>query len=215
MDALTASPAHVAHDSLVSILTATITTVDSATSEDAAREIAEIAALAVAERHAHTENTERALIAEGTSSTPYRATSRTDGTWADCHGINHSDSGEIVVHDRCGKQVVRREDGKIYDIIRVGAYQARKFQCWRGAHRCDPRWVALTAQERAQDAADGRVDVKAAVVQVFKGRKVPVGTEGQVFWVGEDSYSGKAKLGIRDSAGATHWVLAEHCKRIG
>lgn len=139
----------------------------------------------------------------------YRSVTRGGGTYANCNGINHSDSGEIVTHDRCGAEVVRREDGNIYDVVRAGTYQARKFQCWRGAHECSPALVAAVTK-----AAAGGI-TKNVTVEVFKGRKVPKGTVGKVFWIGEDSYSGKPKIGIRDAGRASHFLLAEHCKVVG
>jgi len=57
-------------------------------------------------------------------------------------------------------------------------------------------------------------------VKVVKGRNVPKGTEGDIFWVGEGRYFGPVpryrtgawstaaprRLGIRDDAGTTHWT---------
>lgn len=145
----------------------------------------------------------------------YRSVTRNVQVGAHCNGVNHTDSGEIVTHDRCGAEVVRRDDnGNLYDVVRAGFYQARKFQCWRGAHQCDSALVAAVAAEHAAKAASGKV-VKNVQVEVFKGRKVPKGTVGVVFWEGGDTFSGKPKVGIRDAAGATHWLLAEHCKVVG
>lgn len=145
----------------------------------------------------------------------YRSVTRhADPTGAHCRGLNHSDSGEIVTHDRCGADVVRRDDGNLYDIVHAGFYQARKFNCWSGTHDCDPKLVELADAERAAALAAGDVTTKSARVEVFKGRKVPKGTVGVVFWVGEDSYSGKPKIGIRDDAGTAHFLLAEHCRTV-
>lgn len=57
------------------------------------------------------------------------------------------------------------------------------------------------AQEAAQQAAQAAQTeemarpVKGRIVEVYKGRKVPVGTVGLVFWTGIDNY-GNAKVGI-------------------
>lgn len=67
---------------------------------------------------------------------------------------------------------------------------------------------------------------KGRVVEVFKGRKVPVGTTGYVFWEGADNY-GNLKLGIATSPkkavqpGKKYasfvdvvWVAAANCRAV-
>lgn len=44
-------------------------------------------------------------------------------------------------------------------------------------------------------------------VRVVKGRKVPVGIEGTVFWCRPDAYGGR-RAGIKTSAGEVHWTSA-------
>lgn len=183
------------------------------TTANATDTAAHAAALVLAEYAAHDENTSRDFTTAG-NTIAFRSITRDVGVWANCHGINHSDTGEIVTHDRCGAEVVVRDDGRIFDVIRVGTYAARKFQCWRGQHQCEAHHVAATAAARAADVASGNPAVKGANVEVFKGRKVPKGITGQVFWVGEDNYSGKPKIGIRTADGTAHFLLAEHCKTV-
>ena len=65
-------------------------------------------------------------------------------------------------------------------------------------------WV-LTQNQQAQEAAQRAAQAaqteemarptKGRIVEVYKGRKVPVGTVGLVFWTGIDNY-GNAKVGI-------------------
>jgi len=49
-------------------------------------------------------------------------------------------------------------------------------------------------------------------VVVVKGRKVPIGTQGTIFWKGVDNFKSSRfagtvyRYGIKDSAGNTHWV---------
>jgi hypothetical protein len=72
--------------------------------------------------------------------------------------------------------------------------------------------VALDSLTKALDPK-----VKGAKVQVFKGRKVPVGTVGTVFWIGKSKgYNGgeKDRLGLKDADNNTIWVDAEHCERV-
>jgi hypothetical protein len=141
----------------------------------------------------------------------YRAVTRNIDVYARCNGINHSDSGEIVTHDRCGAQVVIREDGRIFNIRRVGAYDARKFECWHDRHECDPNLVAAADAARAQSAANGEI-VKGCDVVVARGRKVAKGTTGRVFWMGDRGFG--LTVGLRTTDGVTHFTAAKNCDRI-
>jgi hypothetical protein len=134
-----------------------------------------------------------------------------DGVIAPCNGINHTDRGEIMTHDRCGATVAKREDGKVFNVRHVGRYRARKFSCWSDLHICDQTAVAMQEKARAHRVESGSIE-KGCEVVVFKGRKVPKGTTGVVFWLGECNYSGKPKIGFRTKDGETIWILAEHCK---
>lgn len=70
---------------------------------------------------------------------------------------------------------------------------------------------------RAQAAAEERANTvaKGKRVKVVKGRKVPVGTEGVVFWTGPDKYNRNVtRAGLKDAAGVTHWVDAGHCQVV-
>ena len=50
-------------------------------------------------------------------------------------------------------------------------------------------------------------------VVVFKGRKVPRGTKGELFWLGEDSY-GKARAGVRCSNGEVCWTALSNLQVV-
>lgn len=73
----------------------------------------------------------------------------------------------------------------------------------------------LMDSQRRQSCPKGRK------VEVFKGRKVPVGTSGTVFWSGVDNF-GRVKLGLftserRDSKGRyadVVWVAADNCRPV-
>jgi hypothetical protein len=50
-------------------------------------------------------------------------------------------------------------------------------------------------------------------VKVVKGRKVPLGTEGQVIWIGPDQFhAGKVRIGLKDVGGVTHWTAGDNVK---
>lgn len=79
---------------------------------------------------------------------------------------------------------------------------------------------AFARWEREYDNAQMRVE-RGTYVEVIKGRKVPVGTRGRVFWVGEDRY-GNIKIGIATSNHKNidgrnldvAWTAVHNCKRI-
>lgn len=137
--------------------------------------------------------------------TSFRSTTTLEGRVVRCAGLHHSDRGEVVRHDLCNATVAKREDGRLFDIrISYSGGAMESFTCWNSRHACDPAMVEMVAKEKAAALAAGEL-VKGATVKVVKGRKVPVGTVGTVFWMGEGNY-GKTRLGIRDAAGQTHWV---------
>lgn len=74
---------------------------------------------------------------------------------------------------------------------------------------------AAKAQEEAEERYMQRTK-KGMPVRVVKGRKVPVGTEGWVFWSGVDQYSrtGGYRIGLKDSSGETHWTSADNVEVI-
>lgn len=53
-------------------------------------------------------------------------------------------------------------------------------------------------------AIDAATVTKGKTVRVTKGRKVPIGTEGEVFWLGENRYGWR--VGIKDADGTVHWT---------
>lgn len=144
----------------------------------------------------------------------HKATTTIDGQHARCGGLNHRDSGEIVLHDRCHARVAKREDGNLYDVSvsYSGSSMAERYACWNSLHRCNPDMVALVAQERAAKISTGEI-VKGATVKVVRGRKVAKGTTGIVIWTGTDSY-GKARIGMKDAAGVTHWTAESNVEAV-
>lgn len=54
-------------------------------------------------------------------------------------------------------------------------------------------------KERANEVANGRR------VEVIKGRKFPIGTQGTVFWIGDDRY-GKKTIGMKTDDGEKHFL---------
>lgn len=140
-----------------------------------------------------------------------KATTALDGTYAPCNGANHRDSGEIVIHDRCGAQVAKREDGRLFTVKATGTYGARKYYCWSDGHVCDEARVAMVADERAKAIGTGEI-VKGAPVEVFKGRKVPKGTIGTVTWMQDGAYG--VRVGIRTADGTMHFTAITNVRAV-
>lgn len=58
-------------------------------------------------------------------------------------------------------------------------------------------------------------------VVVVKGRKVPIGTKGKVFWIGNPFLQGQSRfaltsypIGIRDITGQVHWTYDQNVKVV-
>lgn len=56
--------------------------------------------------------------------------------------------------------------------------------------------------------------VRDSTVRVIKGRKVPVGTEGEVVWKGDDRWNGGTRIGIRDASGKVQYTNSNNAERI-
>lgn len=70
----------------------------------------------------------------------------------------------------------------------------------RAAREAEERKV-----EREKHAKSKLLSVrKGSEVVVTKGRKVPKGTRGTIFWTGSGNYG--ARVGLKDAKGATHWT---------
>lgn len=132
--------------------------------------------------------------------------------------------GQAKICSPCGMEVIWAE-------TQAGKKYLANIREWRGdeggkktflpAHRCQPdgkeeeRETAkksLQAYKDAEAIARGEFP-KGVTVKVYKGRKVPVGTQGVVFWTGSDNW-GNTRLGIKTAEEETVWVSADHCEII-
>lgn len=130
------------------------------------------------------------------------------GDVAFCNGIHHRDSAKVGTCTGCGVEVVRKGSAlfAVRNYYTEAGNERRAYCCYRPAHTaCEPARAAAHRQAVAHDLAKGRL-VVGAPVRVIKGRKVPVGTEGTLTWLGESTYGERA--GVRDAAGVTHWLAA-------
>ena len=80
---------------------------------------------------------------------------------------------------------------------------------------------------KADNEKQAKFPTKGKVVKVVKGRKVPIGTTGEVIWTGLElsgrrySYHGKTpvRIGIKTVDGTVHWTDADnvevlHCEQL-
>jgi len=82
--------------------------------------------------------------------------------------------------------------------------------------------LAVQDTQHAYDSLKAALDpcTKGRKVRVYKGRKVPVGTVGTVFWIGAVAVRAgwkqlqQTRLGIKDDAGNTYWVNADNCESV-
>lgn len=54
--------------------------------------------------------------------------------------------------------------------------------------------------------------MKGDKVRVVRGRKVPIGTEGTVIWVGTGKWG--TRLGVKDAGGEVHWTAATNVELV-
>lgn len=78
----------------------------------------------------------------------------------------------------------------------------------------DEKAEAEQLQRFEANLAEGRERAtevqKGSNVEVFKGRKVPKGTTGRVFWVGASHYG--YRVGFNDDQGQTHWTALSNVR---
>lgn len=119
-------------------------------------------------------------------------------------------NGKKFKCDKCGEEVawLTNKAGNRY----LGEYRTygRRFPHY---HHSDKDVEAYLGFRQAE--IDRGEIVKGQTVEVFKGRKVPKGTTGIVFWVSpdEDSY-GVVKIGLKTEAGEPHFTNIANVRSI-
>ena len=120
---------------------------------------------------------------------------------------------------KCGRTVVKCEskNGKFYtaSIEIVYARYADAYSRGRAiypAHKCDESEIAQYQVQIARELAEGAI-VKGQKVVVVKGNKVAKGTEGEIFWVGYETWNGESvlkRVGIAVESGEKVFVSSEY-----
>jgi hypothetical protein len=120
---------------------------------------------------------------------------------------------------KCGRQVVKCESksGNFYvaniEIVssQYADYTARGKAIYP-VHECDEREIVKYQEFVQRQLAEGAI-VKGQKVVVVKGRKVAKGTEGEIFWLGFETWNGESilkRVGIVTESGEKVFVASEY-----
>lgn len=128
---------------------------------------------------------------------------------------NPVDDGKRFACRGCGEQVFfdTNRNGVRYLAETAGQQYEGGMGRWKQPHRhteeAVARWAEVTrqAQERLAEAVARGELVKGQTIEVYKGRKIPVGTVGVIFWVAPeaDGY-GVVKVGFTTADGVKHFT---------
>ncbi|QZD97740.1 hypothetical protein SEA_VINE_31 [Gordonia phage Vine] len=117
-------------------------------------------------------------------------------TTVSCNGINHRDEGKETTCRKCGRAVVRRKDGKRWDVRHYyteAGNQRTAYSCWWPQHDCKQADIEAHTEAVARDIAAGKLVPQQRVI-VARGRKVAKGRTGVITWVGEGEYGTRARV---------------------
>jgi hypothetical protein len=120
---------------------------------------------------------------------------------------------------KCGRLVVKCESkgGNFYianiEIVssRFADYTDRGKAIYP-VHECDEREIVKYQESVQRQLAEGAI-VKGQKVVVVKGRKVAKGTEGEIFWLGFETWNGESilkRVGIVTESGEKVFVASEY-----
>lgn len=101
------------------------------------------------------------------------------------------------------------EAGRPADVFYSSTYGDR-----RDYAMVDATPEATRAYESWKAAKEAAVVAPGKTVRVVAGRKVPKGTVGVVFWMGDNKYGPGMRVGFTDAAGNTHWINASYVEVV-
>ena len=133
------------------------------------------------------------------------------------------ENGKRFECNKCGEEVyfdVNR-NGKRYLAADIVAQYDEGVGKWKQPHYCSPTMIPLYAavlaeREEARVAAVANGEIaKGQTVEVFKGRKVPVGSTGVIFWVA-DAFDGAGvtRVGFKTETGEAHFTDVANVKVV-
>jgi hypothetical protein len=120
---------------------------------------------------------------------------------------------------KCGRQVVKCESksGKFYvaNIVIVNSQYADYTDRGKAiypAHNCDENEIVSYQDSLKRQLENGAI-IKGQKVVVVKGRKVAKGTEGEIFWLGYETWNGESilkRVGIVVESGEKFFVSSDY-----
>ena len=120
---------------------------------------------------------------------------------------------------KCGRTVVKCESkgGKFYiaNIEIVSSQYADYTDRGKAiypVHECDEKEIVKYQEFTQRQLSEGAI-VKGQKVVVVKGRKVAKGTEGEIFWLGYETWNGESvlkRVGIVVQSGEKVFVSSEY-----
>jgi hypothetical protein len=120
---------------------------------------------------------------------------------------------------KCGRTVVKCESkgGKFYiaNIEIVSSQYADYTDRGKAiypAHECDKNEIVKYQEFTQRQLSEGAI-IKGQKVVVVKGRKVAKGTEGEIFWLGYETWNGESvlkRVGIVIQSGEKVFVSSEY-----
>lgn len=140
---------------------------------------------------------------------------REENYYDDSDGYSHVWDADEGVVKRVGTWTTRAYS--LYSPGQVDAYDGPHEADIRQWHidRLTDLWLKEQADRYDDDCREARKVSKGAYVVVVKGRKVPIGTEGVVFWMKEANYgyydTDKYRIGIDTGNGEVEWTYADNC----
>lgn len=120
---------------------------------------------------------------------------------------------------KCGREVVKCESksGKFYiasiEVVssRFADYTARGKAIYP-VHECDENEIVKYQEFTQRQLSEGAI-IKGQKVVVVKGRKVPKGTQGEIFWLGYETWNGESilkRVGLVIESGEKVFVSSEY-----
>jgi len=123
----------------------------------------------------------------------------------------------------CGAVVVKAVSnaGKTYtaSVVMVSSRFADHYDPKKAiypAHSCDPLEAERYQKKIAQKIENGEI-IKGQRIEVIKGRKVPKGVSGVVFWVSYQTFNGSEildRVGFKSDDGTTYFISAKNVQAI-
>lgn len=113
-----------------------------------------------------------------------------------------------IYHDGLTDEIAYAEiDAHPEAVAAFNALEAAKAAAERAAREAAEG--AAEAREAAEEAA--RIH-KGDAVRVARGRKVPIGITGKVFWLGEGKWGTRA--GLKDASGVVIWIACKNLEKV-